>query len=376
MSKNILFLSPETFSGKGGIQRMSSIMVYLLWSLGKKNDWNIKLNSLNDHADELTNPYLPSSCFSGFNRNKTMFTLRSLMNGMKANIIILAHVNLSLLGIFIRILNPGCKIWLIAHGIEVWRPLQYGKKLIWTIADRFICVSNHTKNKVIALHRVNPKCCTVLNNIPDPFLKLPQKFNKPNYLLKRYGLKGTEKVILTLSRISASEQFKGYDKVFKAISSIKTDPAELIYLLAGPCDKNERKRIDQLILTYNLQKNVILTGYIEESELVDHYLLADLFVLPSVKEGFGIVFVEAMGCGLPVICGNRDGSADAVRHHLMGTCIDPHDLDALELAIRKRLHQNLKPEDRKAIQKECMQHFNSQQYCLALTQLINNETVS
>src|SRR5262249_38877932 len=58
-------------------------------------------------------------------------------------------------------------------------------------------------------------------------------------------------------------------------------------------------------------------------ELAEHYRLADVFIMPSVKEGFGIVFLEAAACGVPVIGGNEDGSWDALREGRLGRAIDP-----------------------------------------------------
>lgn len=55
---------------------------------------------------------------------------------------------------------------------------------------------------------------------------------------------------------------------------------------------------------------MLLTGHIADAELADHYRLATPFALPSEREGFGIVFLEALGCGRPVLAGNRDGSVD------------------------------------------------------------------
>jgi glycosyltransferase involved in cell wall biosynthesis len=49
---------------------------------------------------------------------------------------------------------------------------------------------------------------------------------------------------------------------------------------------------------------------VPDEELVDHYRMADIFVMPSTGEGFGIVFLEAMACGIPAIGGNADGSTD------------------------------------------------------------------
>nr|WP_121270607.1 glycosyltransferase family 4 protein [Pedobacter schmidteae] len=376
MPKKILFLSPETFSGTGGIQNMSRTLAYTLHQLGKKNNWTFNHYSLNDQPADLITSYLPASLFKGFGKNKVRFTLQSIWCARNADVLILGHVNLSMIGEVLSWINPGCKIWLIAHGIEVWRPLQGSKKSIWKIANQIICVSNFTKKQVVELHHASPVRCIVLNNILDPFIKLPEKFEKPAHLLKRYALTTSQKVVFSLTRMSAAEKFKGYEQVISAISRIKPGLTDIRYLLAGPCDMAEKRRIEQFVARHGLSSNVILTDYIEASELADHFLLADLFVLPSKKEGFGIVFIEAMASGLPVICGHSDGSTDAVRHSGMGTTIDPDDIDALELAIRKELHRTLKAEERRNIQQECLKHFNSQRYASVLTRLIHHETAN
>jgi len=227
---------------------------------------------------------------------------------------------------------------------------------------------------VISLHEAHPDRCIILNNTLDPFIKLPAKFAKPEYLLARYGLNDTQKIVLTLTRMSATEKFKGYDNVINAISRIRQDITDIIYLLAGPCDATERERIETLISTNGLSANVILTGFIEEYELTAHFLMADLFVLPSVKEGFGIVFIEAIACGLPVIFGNADGSTDAVRHEGMGTAIDPHNVAALEQAIGLKLQQDLELQTKKH-PAGMPETFQQSAIHYTLTQLIKNEKV-
>ena len=87
-----------------------------------------------------------------------------------------------------------------------------------------------------------------------------------------------------------------------------------------------------------MQNNFILAGYVPESELTDHYLLADVFVLPSKKEGFGIVFIEALACRLPVIAGNKDGSADALKQGELGMLINPKEIKQIQKAILVQLN--------------------------------------
>ena len=118
----------------------------------------------------------------------------------------------------------------------------------------------------------------------------------------------------------------------------------------------------KLISVYKVDEQVILPGFIDESELTDHFLLADLFVLPSKKEGFGIVFIEALACGLPVVCGNTDGSVDAIYNGELGKAINPDDIAELENAITEYLKTPLTEDKRRLLHDKCLLHFNENDY--------------
>ena len=78
-------------------------------------------------------------------------------------------------------------------------------------------------------------------------------------------------------------------------------------------------------------------GFVPEEDLLDLYRLADLYVMPSTQEGFGIVYLEAAACGLRVVGGAGGGSADAVPDERIGVLVDPSDRDALAAAIVDQL---------------------------------------
>lgn len=372
----ILLLTLETFRAAGGIQSMNRALANSLQNLSVKQDWIFDLYAYCDRKSDLDARYLPKSSFRAFDKHKIKFIVQSIKAGLSADLIILTHINLSAIAWMIYLLNPKCRIWLVAHGVEVWRPLKLWKKSIWNICERIICVSRFTQDKVIALHQASTARCVIVNNMLDPFLSLPASFDKPVHLLKRFQVKTTQKVIFTLTRIRASEQFKGYDQVIKVLGRLRKKGKDIKYILAGPYDEAEKRRILQLVTDHGLTDNFLLAGYIDEQELADHFLLADVFVLPSKKEGFGIVFIEAMAFGLPVICGNADGSIDAVRNPQMGTAVDPDDLEALEKVISQQLDRVIPLETRKGIQEQCLKYFNQELYMQTLERLIKNGTAS
>jgi phosphatidylinositol alpha-1,6-mannosyltransferase len=374
MSKKVILYTLQTFSSTGGIQKMTRTMAHAFYHISKQKNWEFKLWSVYDSRYDLMSQYLPDETFIGFGRNKLKLGLKTLNNAIDADIVILSHVNLALIGLIIKLSNPKCKIWLVAHGIEVWRPLSFVKNLfVKRYCDKIICVSNFTKQQMIHWHQSDPAKCVVLNNVVDPFIKLPEEFSKPDYLLNRYSLTPENKVIFTLTRLASSEQYKGYEQVIKAVSRLKIRFPGIKYILAGQYDPTEENRIKDLIKSYDVKEQVILTGFLNENELADHFLLADLFVLPSKKEGFGIVFIEALACGLPVICGNADGSTDAIRNGELGTAINVDDLNELEKTITGYLNIPLTVAIRENLQSQCLRYFNDKDYINNLLKLIEDE---
>lgn len=372
MPKKIRFYSLQTFSTTGGIQKMSRTMAHALYNISKKNGWDFQFWSAYDSVHDLMPQYIPASSFRAFNTNRINFVLKAIVKAPKPDIIILAHINLAILGLLIKAINPRCKIWVIAHGIEVWRPLSIIKKLFLNNCDKIICVSNYTKEQMISRHNTSADMCVVLNNAVDPFMKLPKTFTKPDHLLKRYHIRPDNPLIFTLTRLASTEQYKGHDQVIKILKTLKIKFPGIKYILSGQYDNKEKLRIQKLITANNVEEHVILTGFLDEGELSDHFLLADLFVLPSKKEGFGIVFIEALACGLPVVCGNSDGSIDAIWNGELGKAINPDDLAGLENAITDYLNTPLTEDIRQHLQSQCLLHFNEANYMVNLEKLIND----
>ncbi len=92
-----------------------------------------------------------------------------------------------------------------------------------------------------------------------------------------------------------------------------------------------------MIRQLGLEGRVIFAGFVADEELAAHFNLADIFVMPSEKEGFGIVFIEAMFYGKPVIAGNADGSVDALCNGELGLLVDPVSVDEIRDAVKKML---------------------------------------
>jgi phosphatidylinositol alpha-1,6-mannosyltransferase len=373
MPKTITLLTLQTFSTTGGIQKMTRTLAHSLTEVAARNNWTFKLWSVYDKDTDVMPQYIPPANFKGFGVKRRSFTIKALALAVTSDVVILSHINMAVIGLAIKLLNPKCTIWLIAHGIEVWRPLSTVKNWFLKKCDKIICVSNFTRQEMIRWHAINADKCAVLNNAVDSFMTPPTTFTKPAYLLNRYNLTTDDVVLFTLTRLAATEQYKGYEQVIKVISKLKVQIPTIKYVLSGQYDNVEEARIRQLIADHGVEDQVLLTGFLNEKELSDHFIMADLFVLPSKKEGFGIVFIEALACGLPVICGNVDGSMDAIRNGALGKAINPDDLTELESTLADYLKSPLDIDKRKYLQQQCLHYFNEDNYINKLQELLLND---
>jgi glycosyltransferase involved in cell wall biosynthesis len=356
----MLFLSLDSFLHTGGLEKFNCCFLKALQELSSEAQVNAKAASMYDiSCDE---KYFSKKNYKAYNGKKWLFVLQSIIAGLKCNTLILGHVNLALIGIAVKKLNPSIKLILIVHGIDIWQQQTGLKKKLLEITDEVWSVSNYTKHVLLQNNcYVKAEKIRIFPNTIDPFFSLPKKFDKPAYLLQRYGIKANTKVIVTVTRLTSTEKFKGYDNIIAILKSININSAEPIhYILCGKTDIAELNRINQLIKQFNAEAYITLTGFVKDEELTDHYLLADVFVLPSKKEGFGIVFIEAMACGLPVIAGNKDGSVDALMNGELGTLIDPDNefelLNAIIASLNNETHNPL------ALQQKVVANFGFHQY--------------
>lgn len=332
--QRILFLSLYTFGLTGGIEKVCRSVNKVLSDFKRINSIGdyYCMSMYDSHPDFR---YLTAKHCNSFKGNKLTFAFSAVNKGLSSDIIILSHINLLSFGWLIKKLKPKARIILFAHGIEIWTPLSNWKRKFLQSVEIW-AVSRYTADRIKQQHEISANNINILNNCLDPFFIIPSKFGKPVELIKRYGLSEDKKILFTLTRLSSQEKYKGYDQVLAAMKHL---PESIHYVLSGKADKAEQQRINTLIAEYKLQHRVTLTGYIDDEEVTDHYLLADIFVMPSTAEGFGISFIEASACGCQVIAGNQDGSTDALLNGTLGILIDPVNVSELQLAITRSLER-------------------------------------
>lgn len=335
MKHQILFLTLETFSRTGGIQQVCRNLARALQQVCSQ----MMLFSMCDSDEDLLEKYLERHRFRGFRRNKLAFCFQTLRVAGNYQTLVLAHINLLSVAYIIKLLYPRKRIIMLAHGIEVWKQLNSLQQYFLNKHAEIWAVSAFTKSKIITENHINAGQIKVLLNCLDPFFPVPERFEKPAELLRRYGITREQPVILSICRLSKFEHLKGYDQVVQALPELLQFLPSLRYLVAGPSDFAERQRLEALIGKLGLEAHVTLLGAIVEKELSAHYLLADVFALPSQKEGFGLVLIEAAACGCMVVGGNLDGSAEALLGGKIGRLIDPKNPDQLTRTLRACLSE-------------------------------------
>ncbi len=353
MKSSCLLLTLRTFSDNGGIQRSGRILAKSLQDIYQSE---FKMYSLYDGDPDQR--YIEPEYFTGFNGRKLSFVFRILNSTTK--VLIVNHIHLIAFAILLKIFNVKLKIVLVAHGTEVWRAMPWWKRYFLRKHVNIWAVSDYT-NKVLGDKHGLVKINTI-HLCLDPFWQLPGDFKKPVYLLRRYNLPHDARIMFTLCRKNTHDREKGYERVICLIPGLKKEIPELHYFIAGRTNRSERIRLCKTIEALNLSNCVHLMEQIDEAELVDHYLLADLFIMPSTKEGFGMVFTEAAVSGCMVIAGDADGSREALIYGRLGITVDASDPRALHNSVKNSLANPLNGQRKFQQQSLALSEFNYEKY--------------
>ena len=201
------------------------------------------------------------------------------------------------------------------HGIDAWQqPSRWRRKAIER-ADMITAVSRYTRQQLLTWWRGAPERVRVLpNTVSDQFV--PAVTRSMNCLSNVAA--DAYPVLLTVGRLSAAERYKGQDRVLRLLPALIERHPRLIYLIAG--DGDDRQRLADLASALHVDAHVRFCGNVGNDALLALYRRADLMVMPSTGEGFGIAFLEAMACGTAAIGLRGDGSVDALQDGDLGDC--------------------------------------------------------
>lgn len=204
-------------------------------------------------------------------------------------------------GLFFKIFHP--KIFLIAvyHHLEGRFLYDLIDKFTIRRWDSLLVDSRFTKKEIINTYKIEAK------RIQQTYLGVNPHFvpkEKNQKLINKYRLKN-KKVLLFLGGL---KQRKNIDFLFHLLAKIKYSNLKLLICGSGTLGGKLFLKVKNL----GLKDKVVFTGFIPEKEKVDYYNLADIFLSPSLKEGFGLTVLEAASCGIPAIVSKTSSLAEIV----------------------------------------------------------------
>lgn len=146
--------------------------------------------------------------------------------------------------------------------------------------------------------------------------------------LARFGIPG--RYLLAVGNLQPR---KNLPRLIRAFAQLRRDGAYTGKLVLVGKSKWRESDISREVRALGLADEIILTGYVEEEDVVTLYNGADAFVYPSIYEGFGMPPLEAMACGCPVVTGNTSSLPEVVGD--AGLMVDPTSVEALAAAIAR-----------------------------------------
>lgn len=308
----VLYLVPDLFGPPGGIALVSRTVAQMLSGQGSRH----AILALNDSPG----PDLRTAVdYVGCTGNRLLFlacAVRALRR--HPSVILLGHANFSFAGwVLARVASARLVIFL--YGVDVWKPLPRLRRFGFRRSDAWIAISACTADRAAAANNIPRQNIDVLH------LCLPE-MPQPSAPRRDPPLS-----ILTVGRIAAAEGYKGHDRVIRAMPALMKRFPDLIYHIVG--DGDGRPDLEDLVRQQGVSSAVRFHGIVSDGDLNRLYTEASVFVMPSGREGFGLVFLEAMAHGLPVVAGNADATPEVVVDGETGLLVDPNSEDEIAEAL-------------------------------------------
>lgn len=298
---------------------------------------------------------------------KLSFVVRYIWTFLKSrpDIIFCAHLNFSPVCLVLK-KSFGTPYTLALYGIEAIKIEGSMKRSALLGAKRIVTISEYTKNLILKqFPEVKDRLFMHPSAVDGSLFDIKEKNGA---LVEKLGLTG-KPTILSLARLSTPEH-KGQDRVLKALPLVLEKVPNAVYLIVG---SGRDDRVNAVLEEHpELRKSVVFAGAAPDEERVDYYNLGDVYALPSKFEGFGIVFIEALACGVPVIASDDYGCREGLINGELGLLVPPDDLKAIADAIIAVLTKTAPSAvlDRKLLRKKTLENYGIDAWDKRVGQLV------
>jgi phosphatidyl-myo-inositol dimannoside synthase len=334
----IIGLFPE-LRGVGGIQEAGRLTAAALSEIAVRQGRPADFLGLNDPSGPDTFDFAGSAIsLHGFGRAKLSFVLAAIRRARSAArsgapIILAAHPNLALPAAWMQVISPRAKTVVMAHGIEVWKPLQPIRHRALLRANLVLAPSRDTVQKLINVQGVAPeKTRRLAWPLSPAFLCVADAASDPS---APRGFPQEGLVILTVGRWASSERYKGVDKLIDSLPQLRAAFPSVNLVAVGGGD--DLPRLRELSIGLGVADRVHFLEDLSREEVAACYACADLFALPSTGEGFGLVFLEAMAFSKAVVGVACGGTTDLIEDGVNGLLVPPDDAGSLARALNRLL---------------------------------------
>ena len=258
------------------------------------------------------------------------FFLNILIFGRKADILY-GHWTLSgLAAVMAGKLLKKPVVVMIHHGQNKFGKFRLLEKIPIEFADHVVFNSNFTQRKVLNFFK--PRSFSIIPPGVDTDLFKPSVNPDDDFFMENYGLTKDTKLVFAMGR---HINWKGYTYLIKAFNKLKKQNVILILAGSGP----ETENLKNQVVSSGLTESVLFIGNIPNHLTSSFYNRASVFIQPSIidskgnTEGLGVVLLEALACGTPVIGGNSGGIPDIIEDNVNGFLINPKNIEVFSNKI-------------------------------------------
>ncbi len=195
------------------------------------------------------------------------------------------------------------------------------------LADGVVTISQKVRDDIVKFYRIPSGDIAVTYLAADHDTFFPRDTKEVEEVRTKYGL--PERFILYAA---ASLPHKNHALLFEALRMLKERGGRTRLVLIGARDKGY-DAIAEMIEKTGLQTDVVFTGWLPFEDIAPIYCASDALVFPSLNEGFGMPVIEAMACGVPVVCSNIEPLPEVAGD--AAYFIDPYDPSSIAEGISK-----------------------------------------